>query len=77
MEIMVRDMTRAKLMQICVVAVVLVAVASVVLGARVTVATAAALLAVCLVPPAILLVLWPGAEPPTIAEVLHDGDRRP
>jgi hypothetical protein len=73
---MVRDMTRAKLMQICVVAVVLVAVASVVLGTRVTVATAAALLAVCLVPPAILLVLWPGAEPPTIAEVLHDVDRR-
>ena len=63
-------------MQICVVAVVLVAVASVVLGTRVTVATAAALLAVCLVPPAILLVLWPGAEPPTIAEVLHDVDRR-
>ena len=73
---MVRDMSRAKLMQICVVAVVLVAVASVVLGTRVTVATAAALLAVCLVPPAILLVLWPGAEPPTIAEVLHDVDRR-
>ena len=73
---MVRDMSRAKLMQICVVAVVLVAVASVVLGARATVATAAALLAVCLVPPAILLVLWPGAEPPTIAEVLHDVDRR-
>jgi len=73
---MVRDMSRAKLMQISVAAVVLVAVASVVLGARVTVATAAALLAVCLVPPAILLVLWPGAEPPTIAEVLHDVNRR-
>ena len=34
---MVRDMSRAKLMQISVAAVVLVAVASVVLGARVTV----------------------------------------
>ena len=73
---MVRDMSRAKLMQIWVAAVALAAVASVVLGARVTLATAAALLAVCLVPPVILLLLWPGAEPPTIAEVLHDVDRR-
>ena len=73
---MVRELSRAKLMQIWMVAVVLVAVASLVLGVRVTVTTAAALLAFCLVTPAILLLLWPGAELPTIAEVLHDVDRR-
>jgi len=62
-------------MQIWVAAVALVAMASVVLGARVTIATAAAVVALCLVPPAILLLLWPGAEPTSIAQVLHDVDR--
>jgi hypothetical protein len=34
------------------------------------------LLAMCLVPPAIVLVLWPGVQHhPTAAEVLHDADR--
>jgi hypothetical protein len=72
---MVRAMSRARLMQIWVAAVALVSVASIVLGARVTVATAAALLAVCLVPPAIVALLWPSAAPATIAEVLHDVDQ--
>ena len=63
-------------MQGWVVAVAVVAVASIAFGVRMTLGTAAALLAVCVVPPAILLVLWPGSEPPTIAEVLHDVDRR-
>ena len=73
---MMRDMSRAKLMQIWVAAVAPVAIATVVLGARGTVATAAAVVTLCLVPPAILLLLWPGAEPATIAEVLHAVDRR-
>ncbi len=72
---MVREMSRARLVQIWVAAVALVAVASIVLGARMTIATAAALLAVCLGPPAILLLLWPRAETATIAEVLHDVDQ--
>jgi hypothetical protein len=73
---MVREMSRAKLMQIWVATVALVAVASFVLGARVTLATAGALLAVCLGPPAVLLLLWPRAETATIAGVLRDVDRR-
>jgi len=72
---MVRTMSRARLMQIWVAAVALVSVASMALGARVTVATAAALVAVCLVPPAIAALLWPSADSATIAEVLHDVDQ--
>ena len=33
------------------------------------------LLALCLAPPAIILMLWPGVQPPAIAEVLHDAER--
>jgi hypothetical protein len=72
---MVREMSRVRLMQIWVAAVALVSVASMVLGARVTVATAAAMVAVCLVPPAIAALLWPGTDSATIAEVLHDVDQ--
>src|SRR5437660_7393096 len=53
--IKMRDMSRAKLMQIWVAAVAPVAIATVVLGARGTVATAAAVVALRLVPPGSLL----------------------
>jgi hypothetical protein len=76
MEIMLKDMTRAKVIQIWFAAVAVVAVGSVVLGAGMTVSTTAVLLALCLVPPAIVLLLWPGVESPTVAEVLHGVDRR-
>jgi len=71
-----KDMTRSRVIQVWFAAIALVAVAGVALGAAVTLGTAAVLLALCLVPPAILVLLWPGVEPPTIAEVLHDAERR-
>jgi hypothetical protein len=55
--------------------VTLVVVAGVALGAAVTIGTGAMLLALCLAPPAIILMLWPGVQAPTIAEVLHDAER--
>jgi hypothetical protein len=73
---MLKDITRARLIQIWFAAVALVVVGGLVYGASVTVSTAAVLAAVCLVPPAIVLMLWPGIQPPTIAEVLHDAERR-
>jgi hypothetical protein len=72
---MLKDMTRSKAIQVWFVAVALVLVASVALGVSVTAGTAAMLLALCLVPPAIVLMLWPGGPPPTVAELLHDADR--
>jgi len=73
---MLQTMTRMKLIQIWLVAVVLIAVASVALGATVTLGTAALLLLLCLAPPAMVLKLWPGVQAPTAGDVLRGSDRR-
>lgn len=73
---MLKNMTRAKLIQVWFATVALVVVAGVAWGAIVTVGTGAMLLALCLAPPVIILMLWPGVQGPTVAEVLHNGDPR-
>jgi len=70
-----KEMTRARLIQIWFALVVLVLVAGFALGTRMTVATGAAVLVLCLVPPAITLLLWPGVQPPTAGDVIR-GNRR-
>ena len=73
---MVKDLTRAKLIQIWF-AVVIVAIAfGVILGAKFTTGTVVTVLALCLAPPAMVLLLWPGVQPPTAAEVIRGVDRR-
>jgi hypothetical protein len=56
-------MTRSKVIQIWLAAVLLVAISGVRSGAPVTMSTVAVLLAMCLVPPAVVLVLWPTTRP--------------
>jgi hypothetical protein len=73
---MLTDMTRSRLIQVWFAAVALVIVASIALGVSMTIATGMILLALCLVPPAIILKLWPARQPQTIAEVLHDTEGR-
>jgi hypothetical protein len=73
---MLKAMTRARLIQLWFAAVVVAIAIGVVLGASVSTSTGALLLALCLVPPAIVLLMWPGVQPPTAADVLHDVDRR-
>ena len=73
---MLKDMTRSRLIQVWFAAVALVVVAGVAFGAAVTVSTGAMLLALSLVPPAIVLLLWPGVQPLTAADVVHGRDRR-
>ena len=73
---MLSDMTRSRLIQIWFTAVALIVVASIALGASVTMGTGAIILALCLVPPAIVLKLWPGTQPQTAAEVLRGTDQR-
>jgi hypothetical protein len=68
---MVKDMTRSKLLQIWFTSVVLIVVAGIAIGASVTVATGIMLAALCLIPPAITLMLWHRVQPPTAAEVLR------
>jgi hypothetical protein len=73
---MLRDLTRSKVIQTWFTAVVLVVVAGIAFGASVTIGTGAMLLALSLVPPAIVLRLWPGVQPPTPGEVIRGVDRR-
>jgi hypothetical protein len=64
------------LVQIWFAAVALVVAAAIAVGAEVTVGTGAMLLALCLVPPVLILMLWPGVQAPTIEAVSHDAARR-
>jgi hypothetical protein len=64
------------LIQVWFATILLVLVAGMALGVTMTTGTAAILLALSLIPPAILLVLWPGVQPMTAAEVLYGRDQR-
>ena len=65
---------RSRLAGIWVLLVVLLAASSVVLGVAVTASTALIWLLACIVPPGVLLMVWPAAPPLTIAELLHSVD---
>ena len=67
---------RSTVIQVWFAAVALVVVSAVAFGATVTIGTGVMLLAFCLVPPAIIVMLWPEGPPPTVAEVIHSTDRR-
>jgi hypothetical protein len=69
-------MTRSRVIQVWFVAVLLVVVASIALGVSITVSTGALLLALSVVPPAIVRLLWPGPRTATAADVLYGSDRR-
>jgi hypothetical protein len=73
---MLKNMTRSKTILCWFAALILAVVASIGLGASVTVSTGALLLALSVVPPAILLMLWPGPQPATAADVLYGVDRQ-
>ena len=73
---MLKNMTRSKVIQAWFAAVTLVVVAGIALGTSVTGSTGALLLAMSLVPPGIVFMLWPGPQPATGAEVVYGGDRR-
>jgi len=70
------NLTRSKLIQMWFVAVVLVIVASLVAGVTLEMSTGLMLLALSLAPPIMVLMLWPGTQPPTVSEVLRGADRR-
>jgi hypothetical protein len=45
-------------------------------GVSLTVGVTVLWFAACVVPPAVMLMVWRGAPPPTMAEILHSVDRR-
>jgi UPF0716 family protein affecting phage T7 exclusion len=68
---MLKDITRNRLVG-CWFAAVAVIIASVIaIGVNVGVSTTALLLTLSLVPPGIILVMWRGAPPTTVGEILH------
>jgi Na+/phosphate symporter len=73
---MLKDITRTRLVGLWFAAVAVVIATVIVTGANVGVATTALLLALSLVPPGIVLALWPAAPPPTIGEILYTAKTR-
>ena len=73
---MLSNMTRTRVIQSWLVAVALVVVAAVALGAEVNVGTAGILLTLGLVPALITFLLWPEAESVTAGDVIRGTDRR-
>jgi hypothetical protein len=76
MNMSIRHLTRLKVIQVWFAAVLLVGVAAIAFGAAVTIGTGAVLLAMCLVPPAVVLVVWPSDDASTMAEAIRDAKSR-
>jgi hypothetical protein len=68
--------TRSNVLQTWYAAVVLFVIVDMGLGVTLTVGTSALLLALCVVPPGILVVRWPGLQPLTAADVVYGRERR-
>jgi hypothetical protein len=73
---MVKDITRNRLVALWFAAVAVIIATVIVTGAHVGVATTALLLALSIVPPGIILALWPAAPPPTVGEILYAASTR-
>jgi hypothetical protein len=68
--------TRSRVVQVWLTAVVFVAVAGIAQGVTMTIGTAALLLAMCLVPLAVALMLWPSRDTSTLADAIRDAKSR-
>lgn len=73
---MLNNMTRARVIQVWFVVVGLAVVSAVAFGVQMTFATVGMLLALGLVPPVVLFLLWPGAQSVTAGDVLRGTERR-
>ena len=65
---------RSQLAGIWVFSVMVLAALSVVLGLSVTASTALLWLVACVVPPGVMLMVWPSAPPLTVAQLLYSVD---
>jgi len=68
---MLKDVSRNRLMGCWFAAVALIAASMIAMGVNVLNSTTALLLTMSMVPPAMMLLLWPGVRPATVAEVLY------
>jgi hypothetical protein len=74
---MLKEVSPARWVGVWFVAVAICTVASIVLGADLTARTSAMLVAMSLVPPAVMLLVFRGAPPLTVAEILHAVESQP
>jgi hypothetical protein len=72
--VMWKNISRAQLVGAWVMAVAVLTACGVVLGLDVTLSSATLLVAISLAPPVVLLLVWRGAPPFTVAELLHSVD---
>jgi hypothetical protein len=70
----VKHLLRTWLVGVWVATAAVVGAGSVVLGAGITLGNAALWLVFCLAPPAVMLLVWRGPPPATVAELLHAVD---
>jgi hypothetical protein len=68
---MLKEISRNRLVGFWFAAVTVIIASVVAMGVNVAVSTTAFLLTLSLVPPAILLLVWRGAPPPTVGEILY------
>jgi hypothetical protein len=74
-RMMMRPLTRSGLIQMWFASVLILVASALGFGMSVTAGTAVLLLGMCLVPPAIVMALWPGVQPQTASDVLRGTDR--
>ena len=68
---MLKHITRNRLVGFWFAAAAVIIASVVVMGMHVAVSTTALLLTLSLLPPGIMLVVWRGAPPPTVGEILY------
>ena len=68
---MLKNISRLRLIGAWCALVLVIAAGGVVMGVPMTLATIGWLLAIGLIPPVVMLFVWRGAPPPTVAELLH------
>ena len=73
---MTYDITRARVIQMWFSALIVIAAFWFAFGTAIGAGTAALLVGLSVVPPAILLILWPGVQPLTAAEVIRGTEPR-
>ena len=68
---MLKEISRTRLVGFWFGAVAVIIAGVVTTGVNIATSTAALLLAMCVVPPAIMLLVWRGTPPPTVGELLY------
>ncbi len=73
---MFRSITRSTVIGLWLAALVVMAAVGVFSGVPLTLDNGALWLLACLAPPTVMLMVWRGAPPPTVAEILYAADKR-